>query len=174
MFGHRAAGSGGGAGRGVARLDLDRDLERERERERERARDSRLRGGVRPRGCAAGERCRFRAEYRLPACRGDGGGRRPGVVRGSLYSSSVDVESLALPDDSDGLSSGAKKGGFYHNTGEGGVSPYHLKGGADLVWQLGTAKFGCRNVDGSFYSYYRVVLDEIAAARDVGKPTAQV
>ena len=48
------------------------------------------------------------------------------------------------------LSKGAHQGGFYHNSGEGGVSPYHLKGGADLVWQLGTAKFGARNKDGSF------------------------
>ncbi|MFT5684522.1 MAG: glutamate synthase domain-containing protein 2, partial [Myxococcota bacterium] len=48
------------------------------------------------------------------------------------------------------LSAGANIGGFYHNTGEGGVSPYHLGGGADLVWQLGTAKFGCRNADGTF------------------------
>ena len=48
------------------------------------------------------------------------------------------------------LSGGAKLGGFYHNSGEGGVSPYHLSGGADLVWQLGTAKFGARKPDGSF------------------------
>ncbi len=44
---------------------------------------------------------------------------------------------------------GAKKGNFYHNTGEGGVSKHHLKGG-DLVWQIGTGYFGCRNEDGSF------------------------
>jgi len=42
------------------------------------------------------------------------------------------------------LSQGAKRGGFYHNTGEGGISPYHLRGGADLVWQVGTGYFGCR------------------------------
>ena len=48
------------------------------------------------------------------------------------------------------LNIGASHGGFYHNTGEGGVSPYHLAGGGDLVWQLGTAKFGARKVDGSF------------------------
>ena len=48
------------------------------------------------------------------------------------------------------MSTGAGEGGFYQNTGEGGVSPYHLGGGGDLVWQLGTAKFGCRNKDGSF------------------------
>jgi glutamate synthase domain-containing protein 2 len=48
------------------------------------------------------------------------------------------------------LSTGASIGGFYHNTGEGAVSSYHLAGGADLVWQLGTAKFGARDADGSF------------------------
>ncbi len=45
---------------------------------------------------------------------------------------------------------GAKKGGFYHNTGEGSCSPYHLKQGGDIVWQVGTGYFGCRNLDGSF------------------------
>ncbi len=48
------------------------------------------------------------------------------------------------------LNGGAKLGGFYHNTGEGGVSPHHLSGGGDLVWQIGTGYFGCRNSDGSF------------------------
>lgn len=41
------------------------------------------------------------------------------------------------------LSSGAKLGGFYHNTGEGGVSRYHKEGGGDLVWNVGTGYFGC-------------------------------
>lgn len=48
------------------------------------------------------------------------------------------------------LSSGAKIGGFAHNTGEGGISRYHFEGGGDLIWQIGTGYFGCRNVDGSF------------------------
>jgi glutamate synthase domain-containing protein 2 len=48
------------------------------------------------------------------------------------------------------LSRGAKKGGFAHNTGEGGISPYHLEGGADLIWQVGTGYFGCRAKDGRF------------------------
>lgn len=47
------------------------------------------------------------------------------------------------------LNLGAKKGGFFHNTGEGGISAYHLQGG-DLVWQIGTGYFGCRNPDGTF------------------------
>lgn len=47
------------------------------------------------------------------------------------------------------LNMGAKIAGCYHNTGEGGVSPYHLHG-ADLMWQLGTGYFGARGDDGKF------------------------
>lgn len=50
------------------------------------------------------------------------------------------------------LNGGAKLGGFYHNTGEGGLSPYHLSEGGDLVWQIGTGYFSCRKPDGSFCS----------------------
>lgn len=48
------------------------------------------------------------------------------------------------------LNKGAKAGGFAHNTGEGGISPYHLKYGGDLIWQIGTGYFGCRNSSGGF------------------------
>ncbi len=48
------------------------------------------------------------------------------------------------------LNKGAKIDGFAHNTGEGGLSPYHLKHGGDLIWQIGTGYFGCRKSDGSF------------------------
>jgi len=48
------------------------------------------------------------------------------------------------------LNRGAAKGGFYHDTGEGGVSRYHKAGGGDLVWELGSGYFGCRAGDGSF------------------------
>ncbi len=48
------------------------------------------------------------------------------------------------------LNSGAKTGGFAHNTGEGGISPYHLQHGGDLVWQIGTGYFGCRDDSGKF------------------------
>lgn len=47
------------------------------------------------------------------------------------------------------LNEGAKMGDFAHNTGEGGISPYHLRGG-DLIWQIGTGYFGCRNDQGRF------------------------
>ncbi len=45
------------------------------------------------------------------------------------------------------LSHGAQLGGCWLNTGEGGLSPYHLEGECDIVFQLGTAKFGVRNDD---------------------------
>ena len=48
------------------------------------------------------------------------------------------------------LNGGAKDGGFFHNTGEGGISPHHLEYGGDLVWQLGTSYFGCRDDEGRF------------------------
>lgn len=48
------------------------------------------------------------------------------------------------------LSHGAKLGGFAHNTGEGGISPYHLESGGDLIWQIGTGYFGARDEDGNF------------------------
>lgn len=48
------------------------------------------------------------------------------------------------------LNGGARIGGFYHNTGEGGLSPHHLEPGGDVVWQIGTGYFGCRNADGTF------------------------
>ncbi|OWU85577.1 glutamate synthase [Oceanicola sp. 22II-s10i] len=46
------------------------------------------------------------------------------------------------------LSKGAKKAGIWLNTGEGGLSPYHLEGGCDVVFQIGTAKYGVRNLEG--------------------------
>ena len=48
------------------------------------------------------------------------------------------------------LNQGAKLGGFAHDTGEGAISPYHKKHGGDLIWELGTGYFGCRNHDGTF------------------------
>ncbi len=62
------------------------------------------------------------------------------------------------------LSKGAKKAGCWMNTGEGGLSPYHLEGGADLVFQIGTAKYGVRDDDGEL-SEQR--LREIAAHEQV-------
>lgn len=48
------------------------------------------------------------------------------------------------------LNRGAKLGNFYHDTGEGSLSPYHLEFGGDIVWQIASGYFGCRHLDGSF------------------------
>lgn len=62
------------------------------------------------------------------------------------------------------LSKGAKMAGIWMNTGEGGLTPYHLEGGADLVFQIGTAKFGVRKKEGGFD---RQKLIEVAAHHQV-------
>jgi glutamate synthase domain-containing protein 2 len=48
------------------------------------------------------------------------------------------------------LNGGAFMGNFAHNTGEGGISDYHLAEKGDLIWQIGTGYFGCRHHDGTF------------------------
>ena len=48
------------------------------------------------------------------------------------------------------MNSGAKLGGFAQDTGEGGLTPYHLEYGADLIWEIGSGYFGCRTREGRF------------------------
>lgn len=48
------------------------------------------------------------------------------------------------------LNTGARKGNFAHDTGEGGISRYHRAPGGDLVWNIGSGYFGCRDADGHF------------------------
>jgi glutamate synthase domain-containing protein 2 len=48
------------------------------------------------------------------------------------------------------LNKGARMGGFAHDTGEGGLSPYHREHGGDLIWEIGSGYFGCRTPDGNF------------------------
>jgi glutamate synthase domain-containing protein 2 len=48
------------------------------------------------------------------------------------------------------LNAGAKRGGFAHDTGEGSISEHHRVHGGDLIWEIGSGYFGCRNDDGSF------------------------
>jgi len=68
----------------------------------------------------------------------------------SIYNVSAMSFGAISPNAIMALNIGAKKGRFYHCTGEGGLSPYHLRHGGDLVWQIGTGYFGCRNDDGTF------------------------
>jgi len=48
------------------------------------------------------------------------------------------------------LNGGAKRGNFAHDTGEGGFSPYHRENGGDIIWEVGSGYFSCRNGDGTF------------------------
>jgi len=48
------------------------------------------------------------------------------------------------------LNAGAARGGFAHDTGEGGLTPYHLENGGDLIWEVGSGYFGARRKDGEF------------------------
>lgn len=48
------------------------------------------------------------------------------------------------------LNEGARRGNFAHDTGEGSISRYHRQMGGDLIWEIGSGYFGCRNADGSF------------------------
>jgi len=64
------------------------------------------------------------------------------------------------------LNKGAQMGGFAHNTGEGSISPYHLEHGGDLIWQIGTGYFGCRDKDGSF--------DEALFAKNAAKDVVKM
>ena len=48
------------------------------------------------------------------------------------------------------LNGGAKRGDFAHDTGEGGYSPYHRENGGDIIWEIGSGYFSCRNGDGTF------------------------
>ena len=61
-------------------------------------------------------------------------------ISGMSYGALSDVAVLSL-------SQGAKKGNFLMNTGEGGISKFHTEGGAPLIFQIGTAKYGCNNED---------------------------
>ncbi len=71
------------------------------------------------------------------------------------YSASVfNISAMSFgalsPNAIHALNEGARKGGFAHDTGEGGFSPYHRAGGGDIIWELGSGYFGARHEDGSF------------------------
>ncbi|WP_049645638.1 FMN-binding glutamate synthase family protein [Candidatus Rhodobacter oscarellae] len=76
------------------------------------------------------------------------GARRPYAARSFFNLSGMSYGALSRPAV-EALSRGAQGAGIWMNTGEGGVSPYHLSGGADLVFQIGTAKYGVRDAAGA-------------------------
>ncbi|MFB9246224.1 FMN-binding glutamate synthase family protein [Massilia antarctica] len=82
-------------------------------------------------------------------------GNHPSCPRAQPYSASVfNISAMSFGSLSANailaLNGGARLGGFMHDTGEGSISRYHRQNGGDLVWEIGSGYFGCRNPDGSF------------------------
>jgi glutamate synthase domain-containing protein 2 len=82
-------------------------------------------------------------------------GNHPDIPRAQPYSASVfNVSAMSFGALSANailaLNGGARKGGFMHDTGEGSISPYHRENGGDLVWEIGSGYFGCRDENGRF------------------------
>ncbi len=94
---------------------------------------------------------------------GEGVARQPYRTGAILNISGMSYGAISKPAII-ALSSGAKKAGVWLNTGEGGLSKYHLSGGCDLVYQIGTAKYGVRDVDGKLS---KEKLVEVAAHKQV-------
>lgn len=75
--------------------------------------------------------------------------KKPYTAKSLINISAMSFGALSRPAVK-ALSKGAKMAGCWYNTGEGGLSPFHLEGGADIVFQMGTAKYGVRGNDGKF------------------------
>ncbi|HZH44333.1 MAG TPA: FMN-binding glutamate synthase family protein [Lysobacter sp.] len=78
-----------------------------------------------------------------------------GETAAQPYSASVfNISAMSFgalsPNAIRALNAGARRGGFYHDTGEGSISPYHRESGGDLVWEIGSGYFGCRDAQGGF------------------------
>ena len=98
-----------------------------------------LRHSVAPRPHAADQ---FRITIGGPDC------ARP--YSASVFNISAMSFGALSPNAIRALNGGAKKNHFAHDTGEGGFSPYHREMGGDIIWEVGSGYFGCRNADGSF------------------------
>jgi glutamate synthase domain-containing protein 2 len=94
---------------------------------------------------------------------GEGWCERPFAARSIVNISGMSYGAISKPAVQ-ALSRGAAAAGCWLDTGEGGLSPYHLEGGCDLIMQIGTAKYGVRDADGKL-SFAR--LREIAAHESV-------
>jgi glutamate synthase domain-containing protein 2 len=82
-----------------------------------------------------------------PVIIGEGWCDKPFTARSVINISGMSYGAISKPAVQ-ALSSGAQMAGCYMDTGEGGLSPYHLEGGCDVIYQIGTAKYGVRDADG--------------------------
>jgi len=83
-----------------------------------------------------------------PVVIGENSAKKPFTAHSFFNISGMSYGAISKPAVQ-ALSYGAKKASAWMNTGEGGLSPYHLEGGADIVFQIGTAKYGVRDKDGN-------------------------
>jgi len=88
------------------------------------------------------ENCDFRTHIGGPDC------KQP--YDASIYNISAMSFGALSANAIQALNTGAKAGSFAHDTGEGGISRYHRKGGGDLIYEIGSGYFGCRTEDGRF------------------------
>ncbi|WP_299191358.1 FMN-binding glutamate synthase family protein [uncultured Erythrobacter sp.] len=98
-----------------------------------------------------------------PMVIGEGAARIPYKAKSFFNISGMSYGALSTPAVR-ALSNGAAKAGCWMNTGEGGLSPYHLEGGCDIVFQIGTAKYGVRDEAGNLSDEK---LREVAAHEQV-------
>ena len=84
-----------------------------------------------------------------PLMIGEGYCGHPFLARSIVNVSAMSFGAISRPAVQ-ALSRGAALAGCWMDTGEGGTAPYHLEGGCDVIAQIGTAKYGVRNADGSF------------------------
>ena len=84
------------------------------------------------------------------AARGDGVGLCTQPYHASVFNISAMSFGSLSANAILALNAGAKRGGFAHDTGEGSISAHHRQHGGDLIWEIGSGYFGCRNNDGSF------------------------
>ncbi len=94
---------------------------------------------------------------------GEGFARKPHRTPAFFNISAMSFGALSAPAIT-ALSHGAGQAGIWLNTGEGGLSPYHLQGGCDIVFQIGTAKYGVRDDQGMMSD---ARLEELAAIEQV-------
>jgi len=99
----------------------------------------------------------------IPVTVGKNSARTPFIAKSFFNISGMSYGAISKPAVQ-ALSYGAMKAGAWMNTGEGGLSPYHLEGGADIVFQIGTAKYGVRDEAGNLSDEK---LREIAAHEQV-------
>ncbi|MBF0615067.1 MAG: FMN-binding glutamate synthase family protein [Magnetococcales bacterium] len=101
-----------------------------------------------------------------PLVIGEGYCRDPFTARSIMNISAMSYGALSGPAI-EALSIGAARAGCWLNTGEGGLSPYHVKGDCDLIFQVGTAKYGIRDLEGNLSAERARELGKVVKAFEV-------